>query len=81
MAYPNLRSCNDDLEAGMTDGLYRKIIMDRGGVVEPTTYAARRDLTDAWYGLHECPSMMTPDNMRVRNPYGVSTPEAVPGYF
>jgi hypothetical protein len=65
----------------MTDGKYRKIDADRGGVVEMATYASRADLTDGWYGLHECPSMVAPDGSRGTNPYAVSTPHADPEYF
>jgi hypothetical protein len=81
MAYPKVRSCVSEIEEGMTDGKYRKVVMDRGGIVEDATYNSRCDLTDAWYGIHESPTKMTPDNMRVRTPYCVSTPGAVPDYF
>ena len=40
----------------MTDGKIRKVIMDRGGVVESATPACRADLTDGWYGIHEAQS-------------------------
>ena len=81
MAYASPRSANAELCEGSTDGKYRKIVMDRGGVVEDTTYRARCDLTDGWYGIHEAPSKMTPDGMRVRTPYCVSTPGASPEAF
>ena len=75
------RSANAELEEGMTDGKYRKVVMDRGGIVEDSTWHSRCDLTDGWYGLHEAQEKMTPDNMRVRTPNCVSTPEATPEYF
>ena len=40
MAYPRpTRSCLSELDAGATDGKYRKVIADRGGVVEHTFLA------------------------------------------
>ena len=81
MAYPRLRSCNNELDQGMTDGSYKMVVKDRGGVVEPLTYENRRDLTDGWYGIHEAPVKMTPDGMRVRTPYCVSAPEPNLDYF
>jgi hypothetical protein len=47
--------------------------MDRGGVVETTTYEARKDLNDTWYGLHEAPVMETPDAATTKSPYAQST--------
>jgi hypothetical protein len=81
MAYATPRSANRELDAGSTDGKYRKINADRGGFVEATTSNARRDLTDGWYGLHEAPVMVTPDNRHITDPYAVSMPEAPIAYF
>jgi hypothetical protein len=81
MAYAAPRSANSDLNAGSTDGKYRKINADRGGIVEDTTSNARRDLTDGWYGLHEAPVMVTPDNRHVSNPYAVTMPGVPIEYF
>lgn len=53
MVYPLSRSMNADLAEGMTDGSHKKVIRDRGGNVEPTTYRQRADLYDVWYGIHE----------------------------
>ena len=55
--------------------------MDRGGVVEDTTYRARCDLTDGWYGLHEAAVKVTPDNKLVHTMDYVPTAHADPGYF
>ncbi len=81
MAYASPRSANAELCEGSTDGKYRKIVMDRGGVVEDTTYRARCDLTDGWYGLHEAAVKVTPDNKLVHTMDYVPTAHADPGYF
>jgi hypothetical protein len=38
---------------GATDGSYKKVVRDRGGQVESTTFQQRQDLADVWYGIHE----------------------------
>lgn len=82
MAYPSTRSVNRELEAGATDGRYRKVIADRGGEVEHTFMEGRLDLTNAFYGIHEAPSMQVPGcNRTCINPYAVSTPMPDPAYF
>jgi len=81
MAYASPRSANAELHEGMTDGKYRKVVMDRGGLVEPCTYDARMDLTDGFYGIHEEPLKMLPDGRHCRTPYTVHTEEASPEYF
>ena len=81
MAYATPRSCNGDLELGMTDGSYRRIVKDRGGVVESTTWEARANLHDAYHGLHEAPTMHTPDGAHTHSPYYVATPKADPEAF
>lgn len=73
MAYAKPRSMNGDLELGMVDGKYRMVVKDRGGVVETSTYDSRRDLNDTWYGLHEAPTMDTPDCGETKSPYAQST--------
>lgn len=81
MAYATPRSANRELDEGMTDGKYRKGVMDRGGVVDPLTYESRSCLTDGWYGIHEDQEKITPDGIRVRTPNCVRTPPALPEYF
>lgn len=81
MSYAKPRSANSELSAGMTDGKYRKAIMDRGGDVEHTFMDNRECLTDAWYGIHESPRMTRPDGVVCSNPYAVRTPEASPEAF
>lgn len=82
MAYPRTRSVNRELEAGATDGKYRKVIADRGGDVERSFVGNRTDLTNAFYGIHEAASMEMPGcNRTCSNPYAVATPPPAPGYF
>lgn len=70
------RSANAELNEGMTDGKYKKVINDRGGLVEPTTYLVRKDLADIWYGIHEEPGKVLPDALHQKTPNFVATPPA-----
>jgi len=70
------RSMNTALAEGGTDGVYRKIVTDRGGVVEATTYLARRDLCDTYYGLHEARQKTMGDGTVHSTPDYVLTPPA-----
>lgn len=81
MSYPKTRSCLRELDAGATDGKYRKVIADRGGDVERSFVANRMDLVGGFYGIHEAPVMTRPDGHRCTNPYAVSTPVPSPEYF
>lgn len=74
MSYAQPRSANRELEAGMTDGSYKKVIMDRGGVVEAGTWYQRDELSWIWYGICEAPVMDTPDGQKCVQPYHVATP-------
>lgn len=81
MAYPKTRSSIDELNQGMIDGTYRQIAPNRGGEIEPTTWAARKDLNDVWYGLHEATLKELPDGIGpAHTPTTVSTPPASPPY-
>lgn len=54
MAYPKCRSMNRALEEGMTDGRYKKVVMDRGGVPEgELAYKCRENLDSINYGINE----------------------------
>ncbi|MFE5853243.1 hypothetical protein ACFQ61_08475 [Streptomyces sp. NPDC056500] len=74
MSYAQQRSLTGEVHEGVTDGAYKKVVRDRGGVVEPTTYLVRRDLEDRWYGIHESPVKHTPDGRSVSTPNYVETP-------
>jgi hypothetical protein len=51
MARP--RSVNDALRLGVTDGTWKQVVKDRGGLVETGTYDSRRDLSVAVFGIAE----------------------------
>ncbi len=76
MAYPKSRSANAELNQGMIDGTYKQVARDRGGVIETTTYANRRDLADIFYGIHETPVKELPDGLPAHTPTFVPTPRA-----
>lgn len=78
MVYPQSRSVVAELNEGATDGKYKKVVNNRGGVVEQTTQAARADLKDIWYGIHEAPVKVRPDMQHVTTPNCVYTHPAEP---
>lgn len=47
------RSMNAELVEGATDGKYKKVIQNRGGMIEPSTQRSREPLDDLWFGIHE----------------------------
>lgn len=55
MVHPGIpqRSMNAEMREGLTDGSYKKVVQNRGGMVERTTYDSRNELDDVWYGIHE----------------------------
>lgn len=62
MTHAPHRSMNKELEWGMSDGKYKKIVSNRGGVVEAELlYACRDDLADTYYGIHEVQEKQLPD--------------------
>ena len=73
MAYPASRSCVNELNQGMTDGTYKQVNRDRGGVIEPTTLAARDELNDVYYGIHEIAVKDTPDGLKAATPTFAAT--------
>ena len=74
MSYAPRRSMTDDLNDGLTDQKYKKVNRDRGGQIDPATYAERRDLNDLYYGLHESAAKVRPDGLTVRTPTYQPTP-------
>jgi hypothetical protein len=76
MALPReIGSVNDELRLGATDGTYKQVVKDRGGVVETATYEHRRDLSVAVYGIVELADKELPAEMGTfRSPYAVKTP-------
>jgi hypothetical protein len=69
---------NADLHEGMSDGMYKKVAMNRGGIVEQTTHDMREPLRDVWYGVHECQPKMLPDGTRQATPNYVARKDAEP---
>lgn len=74
MSYAPQRALSGDLNEGLTDGSYKKVVRDRGGQVEATTQAVRSDLSDIWFGIHEDPVKHRPDGGAVSTPNFVATP-------
>lgn len=77
----NSQSLNANLAEGGTDGKYKKVVADRGGSVDPATYEARRDLSDAFFGIHEARNKVLGDASIHVTPDFVTTPLADPAYF
>ncbi len=73
MAYAKARSANRELNLGMTEGGFKQVNKDRGGVVEPLTADIRLDLDHKYYALSEAPSFRTPDGPSMVSPYHVAT--------
>lgn len=76
MAVNSSRSQNAELAEGMSDGKYKKVVTDRGGVVDPATYAERRDLSDAHFGIHEARTKVLGDGTVHVTPDYVATAPA-----
>lgn len=74
MGYAANRSMNAEVSEGMTDGSHKKIVTDRGGVVEPTTYESRIDLNNNWFGITEKKVKVTPDGLLHATPNYVPNP-------
>lgn len=78
MAYGSTRSMSAELSEGMTDGKYKKVVNNRGGVVEGTTQKERHDLKDTYYGIHEVQIKDRPDAVTVTTPNFAHTPDPEP---
>lgn len=63
MVYALSRSMNSELSEGMTDGKYKKVVRDRGGVVDAGTLTERADLDDRYFGIHEKQVKVAPDGL------------------
>jgi hypothetical protein len=72
---------NAELETGLSDGRYKAIVKDRGGFVDKSTYDARAQLHDLYYGIHEAPVKQLPGRIGpadARTQDYRATPEADP---
>ena len=67
MAKP--RSCNSDLKEGMTDGTFKKAVMNRGGFPENITAEVRQQMSGVWHGFREDSSMILPDGRTFHDPH------------
>lgn len=76
MATAPQRSCNSELEEGMTDGTFKKVVMNRGGFPDELTGAVRRQFDDIWHGIHEMNPKIGPDGLTVSTPYYEATEKA-----
>lgn len=74
MAFPESRGLNTSLSEGATDGKYKKVNPNRGGIVEAATYENRQDLNDQWYGVHEKQVKVAPDGLLHKTPMYVDNP-------
>lgn len=78
MVHPGIpqRRMNAELIEGATDGGYKKVVQNRGGVVESTTWESREPLDDVWHGIHERPLKQVPGRFTdERTPYYTPTRE------
>jgi len=75
MALPVTRSVIRELDEGATDGTYKKVVQNRGGLVEEGFWDARKQLSVKGYGITEAPTKAIPgsNGMEVTTPYTVPT--------
>jgi hypothetical protein len=75
MALPVTRSVVRELDEGLTDGRYKKVVTDRGGLVEDGFWENRKHLSVKMYGIVEAPTKVLPgaNGMEVTTPYTVPT--------
>lgn len=76
MAVNNTGSMNSALAEGMSDGKFKKVITDRGGVCDGAAYADRAQLDDLYYGIHEARTKILPDGTSHSTPDFIATPAA-----
>lgn len=73
MALPVSRSVNRELDEGMTDGTYKKVVQNRGGLVEEGFWLARKQLSTKGYGIVESPTKVLANGDEISTPYTVAT--------
>lgn len=79
MAVNQSQSMNANLAEGATDGKYKKIETDRGGVVGIETWESRRDLSQRDFGMQEVKEKVLPDNSIHVTPDYIATPTPLMG--
>ena len=79
MGLPPLRSMNAELASGATDGTYKKVVRNRGGLeVDAATQQSREDLHDLYFGIHEKDVKQVPTRGPARTQAYCPTPPADP---
>lgn len=73
MSLPVTRSTRRELIEGITDGVYKKVVRDRGGLVETGFWDVRQQLSVKRYGIAESPTKVCPCDVEVVTPYTVDT--------
>jgi hypothetical protein len=73
--FRGVANMEDQLCEGATDGSYKKIVRDRGGIVEQTAYEERRTLSDVFFGIHEARTKALGDGTYHDTPNFESTPD------
>jgi len=64
MSYPASRGMNNNFSEGSTDGKYKKVINNRGGVTDNAGESNLADLADSFYGTGpEKQVKVTPDGL------------------
>ena len=62
MALPVTRSCTRELDEGITDGTFKKVVQNRGGLVEQGAWHSRKQLSTKLYGIVEAPRKVLADS-------------------
>ena len=55
MAVNESRSMNNDLKSGAGDGKFKSLTPNRGGNVDPTAAAVRKNMLQIQYNIQEAP--------------------------
>lgn len=66
---------NANLAEGMSDSSYKKVVQDRGGIVDAATFQARSQLDDVHFGIHEARVKILGDGTSQVTPDFEVTPE------
>ena len=75
MASNVTRGMNANLAEGMSDGTYKKVVRDRGGIIDEATFESRSLLDDVNFGIHEAKVKILGDGTHTVTPDYVTTPD------
>lgn len=73
-----VRSVNAELFEGSTDGKYKKVIQNRGGLIDLFSAVDKAGLDDQWYGIHEKKIKVGPSGRMGQTPNYVNTADVLP---